>query len=280
MIAELDKLRKLGAQKIYEDTHIPLIYVQSVIHESFEGLTKVQFLGFISILEREYKINLSALKGKGLEYFAAELVGESKKSSMFVNSKKTIKFTGLYVIVALAIFIFVSYDNFYSSSDKNTPSHLDNNAINNAKKNMNPNADEAVENMDLNSTDANSPLEEITDVNESLIEDKLAQEQASVVKDDVKALTPLTIITESKLWIGYINKTDNVKTQNVIKDKLELDPSKVWLLSLGHGMVSIEVDGIKFKYNSTKNIRFLYENSKLTSLSVKEFKDLNDGRLW
>jgi hypothetical protein len=276
MIKELDKLREIGAQKIYEDTHIPLAYVQSVIHESFEGLTKVQFLGFVSILEREYKQNLSTLKEKGLEYFATELLNESEKPSVFVSPKKKMKFTGLYIFVALAIFVFVAYDNFYLNSEKNAPNHLDNSAINSAKKNMNPDADEGAQNIDQNLSDANSTVEYVEDMNESSIEAELFEERAPVVRE----LAPLAIVPRSKLWIGYINKTDNLKKQKVITKRLELDSSKVWLLSLGHGYVDIEANSKTFNYQAPDNIRFLYKDGKLQSLSVKEFKDLNDGRLW
>lgn len=88
MSKDLKKLKSLGAQKIHEDTHIALRYVQSVIYESFEGLTKVQFLGFISILEREYQLDLSLLKIKGLEYFE----DDASHGKVFVVPEKKNKF--------------------------------------------------------------------------------------------------------------------------------------------------------------------------------------------
>ena len=86
----LDKLKAIGAQKIHEKTHIARIHVQAILHNSFEGITKIQFLGFISILEREYSVKLDELKARGLEYFGGETSQESDdiEPHVFVTPKK------------------------------------------------------------------------------------------------------------------------------------------------------------------------------------------------
>jgi len=38
MSEALDRLKKLGAQKIYEDTHIPINQVQAILYENFDGM--------------------------------------------------------------------------------------------------------------------------------------------------------------------------------------------------------------------------------------------------
>ena len=258
MSEELDLLREIGAQKIYEDTHISLKHAQSVIHESFEGLTKVQFLGFISILEREYNQDLSMLKEKGLAYFADEPVKEVSTTSVFIEPNKTKSPTLLYIIVALFVFIVVAY--FSIGGDSSTPQtvKIDNSAIVNAQKNINPTAYES------NTSDENETI-------------------PLVVVEEEKAIEPpasLKIIAKSKLWIGYIDRTEDIKKQTIIKESLELDPSKEWLLSLGHGHVDIVINGELHEFRSPNNIRFLYKNGELKKLTFREFKILNEGRVW
>ena len=41
MSSGIDKLQELGAQKIYEQTHVSKEHVQAILHNSFEGLNKV-----------------------------------------------------------------------------------------------------------------------------------------------------------------------------------------------------------------------------------------------
>ena len=258
MSEELDFLRELGAQKIYEDTHISLKHAQSVIHESFEGLTKVQFLGFISILEREYKQDLSMLKEKGLAYFEDEPMKEVSTTSVFVEPVRAKSLTPIYIIVALFVFIIVAY--FSIGGDSSTPDtvKIDNSAIVNAQKNINSTAYES------NSSDENETI-------------------PLVVVEEEKAIEPpasLKIIAKSKLWVGYIDRTEDIKKQTIIKESLELDPSKEWLLSLGHGHVDIAINGELQEFRSPNNIRFLYKNGELKKLTFKEFKILNEGRVW
>ena len=274
MLKELDTLREIGAQKIYEDTHIALKYAQSVIHESFEDLDKVQFLGFISILEREYKKDLSNLRAKGLEYFETQHVQESINPEVFTIPKTKTRMTGLYIFIALSIFIAAIYFSFDFSAQKKSVTAVDNSAIENAQKNITPAAKMTVI-IDVNTSDSNISTENTRKTETKVIEKQVLTKQ--IVENN---LSPLIVLPKSKLWIGYINKTDGIKKQTVIKHKLELDPSKEWLLSLGHGYVKMDVNGKETTYSSAKNLRFRYADGKLEELSVKEFKKLNEGRLW
>ena len=258
MSEELDLLREIGAQKIYEDTHISLKHAQSVIHESFEGLTRVQFLGFISILEREYKQDLSMLKEKGLAYFEDEPVNEVSTTSVFVEPTKAKSATTIYIIVALFVFIVVAY--FTIGGDSETPDtvKIDNSTIVSAQKNINPTAYES------NTSDENETI-------------------ALVVVEEEKAVEippSLKIIAKSKLWIGYIDRTEDIKKQTIIEESLDLDPSKEWLLSLGHGHVDIVINGEIQEFKSENNIRFLYKNGEIKKLTFRDFKILNEGRVW
>ena len=265
MSEELDLLREIGAQKIYEDTHISLKHVQSVIHESFEGLTKVQFLGFISILEREYNQDLSSLKAKGLDYFENESAVDLANRSLFVETPRAKSPTPIYIFIALLVFILVAYFTIDINSSTSEKVQIDNSVIASAQKTINHTTNE------INSSDINDT---VVDENETTPLVVVEEEKA------VEAPSSLKIIAKSKLWVGYIDKTDNIKKQTVIKESLELNSSKEWLLSLGHGYVDIAVNGDLQEFRSPNNIRFLYKNGELKKLTFKEFKRLNEGRAW
>jgi len=272
MSEELDLLREIGAQKIYEDTHISLKHVQSVIHESFEGLTKVQFLGFISILEREYNQDLSTLKAKGLSYFENEPVVNTSQKSVFIEIPRAKSPTPIYIFVALLVFLLVAY--FSIGRDSSTPEkvQIDNSTIVTAQKNINPAYEQKY--IDTNISDANSML---GDENKTIPLVVVAKE---LEEEEVKIEPSLRIMVKTKLWIGYINRTDNIKKQTIIKESLDLDPSKEWLLSLGHGHVDIAINGELQEFKEPNNIRFLYENGELRKLNFRDFKNLNEGRAW
>ena len=265
MSEELDLLREIGAQKIYEDTHISLKHAQSVIHESFEGLTKVQFLGFISILEREYNQDLSVLKEKGLAYFEDEPVKEVSTSSVFVEPIRAKSPTPIYIFIALFVFILVAYFSIGGGSQEPAQAKIDNAAIVNAQKNINPAAYES------NSSDSNNTL---TDENNTIPLVVVEEVEPVVVPPSLK------IIARAKLWVGYIDRTEDIKKQTIIEESLELDPSKEWLLSLGHGHVDIAINGELQEFRLPTNVRFLYKNGELKKLTFRDFKILNEGRVW
>ncbi len=297
MNKDLKKLKTLGAQKIHEDTHIALSYVQSMLHASFEGLTQVQFLGFVSILEREYNLDLSTLKARGMSYFAEE---QSDEKKVFIAPEKKPNFTALYVVIVLIIFslaVYVSYDYKQETESEKT---INNHTIEDVQKKILVKEEKAplvvvaeqnltVERVEQNvSSDINSSRETNTSDEENtsiknVSEKKIAVvEKAPVVEKKEPALqvTPLIIKPRTRVWIGYINRTDHKKRQAIVTKILTLDGNKEWLLALGHGNVNIVLNGNTKRYASPQSIRFLYKNGKLKKLSIAEFKKLNNGRLW
>ena len=291
MNKDLKKLKIIGAQKIHEDTHIPLSYVQSVIHASFEGLTKIQFLGFISILEREYDIDLSTLKAKGTSYFEEE---EPASPKVFVVTEKKRNFTGLYVFVVLLIFSLAIYATFEYKKEKVTAEPLNNHAIIDAQKKISV-KDEAIATVNPLEENLTKELNTSEEVNSSIKnsfkqekKDKVSSLQPIVVKEEVivpkkeghKKVHSFVIKPRSRVWIGYINLTDKKKRQAIVKHSLTLDASKKWLIAAGHGNVNIVLDGKLKRYSASKSVRYLYENGSLKKLSITEFKRLNNGRLW
>ena len=87
------KLRDLGAQKIHDDTHILIRHIEDVLNERYENLTRVQFLGFISILEREYLIDLSSLKSAANSYYNEQTTAQIADDTIFVTSSKNRDFS-------------------------------------------------------------------------------------------------------------------------------------------------------------------------------------------
>ena len=287
MSKDLQRLKSIGAQKICEDTHIPLSYVQNVIHESFEGLTKVQFLGFISILEREYQLNLSVLKTKGVNYFDEEKISDEK---VFKFPEKRTNFTGLYIVIVLIIFSLAIYKSLDYNKVNLNPKSIDNNTIIDAQEKISITKKNKVNvefssdiniTQELNNTVERNSSNEITNVLE--IEEVTVKKEIIVKKPVqiiVKKSLPLVIKPRSKVWIGYINLTDKEKHQATVKHNLTLDSSKEWLIVTGHGNINIVLNGETKKYFAPKSVRYLYKNGTLKKLSVKEFKKLNNGHLW
>ncbi|WP_324172121.1 hypothetical protein [Sulfurimonas sp.] len=255
-----DKLKSIGAQKIHEQTHIARHNANAILYENFDNMTKIQALGFISILEREYGMDLSTLKEKAELAFKVEEVKVQEtpeNTKVFVAAKKKKNYTLIYVGIALLIFVVAVFFTLELSSTAaiKTSSHsLDNRAIESARENI----------------EASITVE---DQNETL-EIVLTEPEVVEVEKSFK------IIPKSQLWLGYIDLSTYKKNQKLFTDELDLDPEKDWILTLGHGYVEIAINGEVTEFTDKLNIRLLYKDSKISKISFKEFKELNRGSKW
>ncbi|QOY51888.1 hypothetical protein [Candidatus Sulfurimonas baltica] len=257
-----DALKEIGAQKIHEATHISREYVQAILHESFEGMTRVQLFGFISILEREYSIDLSELKSRAVEYFNDNTppINEENRTkvSLFSNQKRNL--APIYIGVALAIFVVFALLNIKSINkevSKNTT--VDNSVIDSAKSNI---------------------ANDIKDENSSEIEKVEVIKEETVVEDSKSEALSFKIFPRTKVWLGYIDLITYKKYQTTFSDEFSLDPSKDWLLAFGHGHINIEINGVVKEYKNPKTVRFLYKDAELKELNFEEFRNLNRGNIW
>ncbi len=73
-----DILEENSIRAISTKTKISEENLEYLVASEFDALTKVKTLGFISILEREYKADLSAVKAQAEEYY-----GQSVESHLF-----------------------------------------------------------------------------------------------------------------------------------------------------------------------------------------------------
>jgi len=97
---------------------------------------------------------------------------------------------------------------------------------------------------------------------------------------EVLAQPSLKIISKSKVWLGYIDLKNHRQNQKTFSGEFTLDASKNWLISLGHGFVDIEINGVATSFKKAQNIRFSYIDSKLKEIDTEEFKSLNRGTTW
>ena len=266
MSENFDKLKNIGAQKIHENTHISRLHVESILDENFSGMTKIQLLGFISILEREYSLNLETLKNDAIKYFQVfeeERASEDLEVKVFLAPKRKRNLTPIYLTFVLIIFVTIMLMSMSFDTSKEEITTLDNSAIEYAKNNIEPIIDISIE-------------ENITEENiTNEIQDEKLPEIIEKVESNSFKITP-----KVKVWLGYVDLQTHKKYQKTFKDEFDLDPSKDWILAFGHGKINIEINGVIKKYKIKKNVRFSYLNGELKEISLEEFKRLNKGARW
>jgi len=111
-----DILEENSINAISDKTKIAEENLEHLLASKFDALTKVKTLGFISILEREYKADLSAAREKALEYY-----GQSIEVHLFPIGQPIIdehrnKPKSLIVIIFLLLGVSSWY--FFTQFDK------------------------------------------------------------------------------------------------------------------------------------------------------------------
>ena len=267
MSEALERLKDIGAQKIYEDTHIPVEHVQAILYESFDGLNKIQFIGFISILEREYGEDLSAIRSRGIGYFDEKNAPNEAitDDAIFKASASKKNLTVIYLLGAIVLFIIAIIYTMQSANESMDKAIQENKIIENVKKNIV---------VDANISDTNS-----SDENRSIVADTNITESVKIVEP--KAVThTLKIIARTKVWLGYIDVATDKKYQKTFEGEFDLDPAKEWLLYFGHGYIDVIVDGKKEEFSSKNTLRLHYQDGQIETISINDFRKLNRGNTW
>ena len=243
-------LKEIGAQKIHEDTHIPKEHSRGLVAASFSKMNKIQFLGFISILEREYSINLDTLKAKGLDYFEDNTREFTIAKKVFITPKKKKSYAIYYISAAIIIFLILILSSLTSSSTTQpSTASLDNSNIQTATKSIAPR-----------------------------IEQVMLDEEAK--REEKRLAATFKILPKANLWVGYINLDTGKKQQKTFDDELALDPHAHWLLTLGHGNVDFDINGKLTTFQTSRNLRFEYKDGVLKKIRSAEFTKLNKGEKW
>ena len=306
-----EQLQELGSKKIVADTHIPLAHLEMILKKDFSQFKKPQFFGFISIIEREYKIDLSSLKQEYLFELAGEEISQEDnfdlaetRSKVYGKGKSLLENRNVLYgagagVVALLLFVLISSIDFSSSNEEKI--EINNTAIDKAKKNLNiepvhvANVEEMLQNNDVESAEFGQDEKAAKSEKSKTVEaEKPAVEKVpkkKVASKKISRAEPVSgseptmalyfrIVPKGRLWLGIINAETHRRRVETISKPLILDAEKEWLIVTGYGHLDMDCGDTTYKYREDKKLLFLYENGICQIIDKEEFKARNRGKLW
>jgi hypothetical protein len=107
---------------ISQKTKISEENLENLLAANFDALKKIKTLGFISILEREYKADLSALREEALAHYSHEKDEHGFTVLLPTEEEKSGK-SKLFLLVVLALLVYASW-YFFTQFDKKHLSEL------------------------------------------------------------------------------------------------------------------------------------------------------------
>ncbi len=290
-LKNLDKnlqiLKEVGVAEICMATKIASKNIHSILEKRYESLSRVHARGFIQILEREYKIDLSAWmkefdkvcvfkEGAGEEQSREISPEETAKNPLKVEldysinqantslSKKSSKWKPFVLVLGVVVIVLAVIIVQNSSSLKEEREQES--AIKSGVKNSSSN--------DANLAEENKP--ETTPNPEEKQEKQTEQDKQE--KETVKeTLDTINIVPKKDVWVEVIDLDEKKNSfQKVFKKNYSLETKNHrLLLRFGHGHLSLKNNHQEQNYNDSKARRFLYEPAKgLTLINEAQYKAL------
>ncbi|GAA8018422.1 hypothetical protein JP0557_07540 [Helicobacter pylori] len=287
-LKNLDKnlqiLKEIGVTEICKATKIASKNIHSILEKRYESLSRVHARGFIQILEREYKIDLSAwMKEFDKVCVFKEGVSEEKnqetdpeetaKKPLKVEldysinqantslSKKSSKWKP-FVLVIGVIVIVLAVVIIQNSSSLKEEKERESAIKSGTKKSSFDDANLAEENK----PEPTPKLEE------------KPKEQDKQEKETIKEYpNTIYIIPKRDIWVEVIDLDEKKNSfQKVFKKSYSLETKNHrLLLRFGHGHLSLKNNHQEQNYNDSKTRRFLYEPAKgLTLINEAQYKEL------
>ncbi|GAA7714154.1 hypothetical protein HpMMM92_00650 [Helicobacter pylori] len=286
-LKNLDKnlqiLKEVGVAEICKATRIASKNIHSILEKRYESLSRVHARGFIQILEREYKIDLSAwMKEFDKVCVFKEGVGEEKnqetsheetaKKPLKVEldysinqantslSKKSSKWKPFVIVLGVIVIILVVVIIQNSSSLKEERGQ-----------------ESAIKSGTKNTFNEANPTEE----NKPETTPKLEEKHKEQDKPEKKAIkenpNTIYIIPKRDIWVEVVDLDEKKNSfQKVFKKNYPLETKNHrLLLRFGHGHLSLKNNHQEQDYNDSKTRRFLYEPNKgLTLINEAQYKEL------
>lgn len=286
MEENLEKLRKIGVKEIAKQTRISTSRIQDILDKQFEHTQRVHLVGFLQILEREYKLDLSGVLKAYDDQHNNTTIEEPTEKSVQVqdlsldtqkqrydaiderkkqaNSKQ--KFYLTLVSVAIVIFAYLIYQNI-ASKYKSQPSPQEITQESDAQSNE-QDLTQATDDTTLESTQENTSSDEPQSSQDEGTSDSTqtpqgTQEPDSSHLESTQAPSNAMVLNaDMDLWFDIVDlDTNRRKYQGVTSDTYSIKTDNHrWLLAFGHSNFTLTMNGEPFAFpKSNYPLYFIYE---------------------
>jgi hypothetical protein len=304
---QLDEIReKYTIKEISYLTNISEENLIKLFEKDFKNIRKINALGFISILAREYKADLVDLDTEAREYYAqftperTANLGITKPMLQQPQEKPKIFFFVILALLAYSTWYFLTQfdknnlsklmpfiedstiERFVSNPEINQSiesSLMIGNTIEAAKTNPKVIKVEKTESIVLDSN--NSKEEKTEEVTEKLkIEEQSEEENTSKPKESAKQVHA-SIIPHNRLWFGIINTSTKKRDHFSVAEPYSIDISEAtWLIATSSASFSLKLNDKKEDYKDSKEHYFSINKEEIKSLSKAEYVALGGWEKW
>lgn len=292
-------LEENSIKAVSQKTKIPEENLQDLLNADFDTLKKIKTLGFISILEREYQADLSALREKAMEYYRQN--EEDSRFSVHVpleegrkKRSKLFKLLALSILAYASWYFFTQFDQRHLSQlipfmgdqtiEDVTPSESDT-----EKKQEDIAAELSIENLVIDETKMDPVIEKAIEVVEvqrdaetaKTVEVEDVQGDTETAKTVEAEVQTVSIVPVGQLWFGVIELQTKKREHFTISQAYELDvETKSWLLATSAAPFSLVQAEETRDFNDAQEHYFKIDKNGIQSLTRDEYISLGGWNQW
>jgi len=272
-------ISEFGLDEVSKRTKISKRNLKLLSKREFDSFSKPRALGFVSIIEREYGVDMTDFKKEILEWF--ENKGENDYSLIFPPPKKRRKkrWIGIVFLLVALIFGFYLYqNNFYSNKSLQeskaistvTKEEKVTKDINNSKIDQKIKTTLSLDdNSSIKSKAFTNDLDNIKKSNDNSTIDTFVSSQEIVFSPNIK------------MWIGVIDIKSNKKRSRLVSKNFSIDSNSDKLIVTGHGFFEVnDTIGNNLKFNDPNKHYLQIKDGVVKEITTKTFKKLNGGKVW
>ena len=253
-------------EEISKRTKISPISLRYIKNKEYEKIPKVKFYGFINIIEREFKIDLSELID---EYNSTLSIPKEETQKPVTTSPVKKEKNNLIFILSVILLLITGSIIYYKTSLNTKPSQNETNetpleiteekAISADELNKTTQTTQKTTvNTEKNITTLNMAESKNPDENITKASQKIASETKNENNQTI-APSSITIIPNEKVWYRAINLDTN-KTYEYLTSNPKTLPGSNYFIKFGHGNVTIEYGNKVIEPNTKKIVRILLKN--------------------
>lgn len=302
-------LEKIGLQEVCKRTHIEVKQLEYMINNQYDKLNKINTLGFVKILSREYKLDLTDWLEGFHDYWTEHKAEEdAHKEKIFIRAKSDRSYKKAAWLFLILVFIagvfgvgsvfqvnidILSLLDKVKSDTNQTTAYQSAPIVQEAANSLGVKVEERV--IDNNSSNATveavvvridenlTRTREINDTNDSNVSipsnlPTLPDANVSLIKDvpQNKAI----IMPTRRIWVGTISLDDFSRKDGASDQNITIDLTKRQLIKTGNGYFKLSYDGSVEDFTEQGSTRFLVENGAIKKISEEKFIELNRGKNW
>jgi hypothetical protein len=264
-----DFFEQHSIETINKKTRISPISLRFIKNREFEKIPRVKFLGFVKIIEKEFKVDLSELieeYNQRTGHLQDKDVSADEKAELKEPKKQN---TLILFVLAVVLFSLGAYLLYNKYNSKHIPNAVTKNAYTPGEENISGESNQTSVEKDSNSSPKtfSQTFKTPLPATNSQPAPTLKNPEKTVVHQSKQTTgtNEIKIIPNEKVWFRAVNLDSNKTVQYLTSTPKILNGSD-WYIKFGHGNITISYGNQTITPKTKKIVRLLFKNGKFKYL--------------